>query len=84
VVTNSHISEDECSKIGTYRAMGATLDENDAYVAEACEAIGFQNWVSIRNVSDLPCSTNKNQYDTYGFCSSINGAYAVWAFVMGH
>jgi hypothetical protein len=84
VVTNSHISEDECSKIGTYRTMGATLDENDAYVAEACEAIGFQNWVSIRNVSDLPCSTNENQYDTYGLCSSINGAYAVWAFVMGH
>jgi hypothetical protein len=84
VVTNSRMRRDECSQIDTYRKMGATLDENDAYVAEACEAIGFQDWVSIRNVSDLPCSTNGSQYDTYGFCSSINGAYAIWAFVMGH
>ena len=84
VVTNSRISDDECGKIRLYRTLGATLDENDAYVAEAFKAVGFNNWASIRNVSDLPCSPNKEQYDEYGFCSSINGAYAVWAFVMGH
>ena len=84
VMTNSRISEDECGKIRTYRTYGATLDENDAYVAEAFKAVGFGNWVSIRNVSDLPCSPNTEQYDDFGFCSSLNGAYAVWAFVMGH
>jgi hypothetical protein len=84
VVTNSKISESECSKISTYRTLGATLDENDAYVAETCKSIGFQNWISIRNISDLPCSPNKDQYTTYDLCSSINGAYAVWAFVMSH
>jgi len=82
VVTNSRITDDECGRIATYRTLGGTLDENDAYVAEACEAVAFSNWVSIRNVSDLPCSTNDNQYDEYGFCSSINGAYAVWAFII--
>jgi len=82
VVSNSRISDDECKKIATYRTMGATLDENDAYVAEACKAIGFQNWISIRNISDLPCSNSDFQYDTFQFCSSINGA--VWAFIMGH
>jgi nucleoside phosphorylase len=85
VVTNSSISTDEFTKLATYRTMGATLDENDAYVAQACKAIGFQNWVSIRNVSDLPSPTNNDaQYDAFQFCSSINGAYAVWAFLMGH
>ena len=84
VVSNSRISDAECTRIATYRTMGATLDENDAYVAEACKAVKFPNWVSIRNVSDLPCSKNTKQYDVYQFCSSINGAYAVWAFVMGH
>jgi hypothetical protein len=84
VVTNSRISDSECTRIGTYRTMGATLDENDAYVAEACLAVQFANWISIRNVSDLPCSSNKDQYDIYQLCSSINGAYAIWAFAMGH
>jgi hypothetical protein len=83
VVTDTRINQ-ECANIKTYRTMGASLDENDAFVAEACQAVGFQNWISIRNISDLPCSPNTNQYDTFGYCSSINGAYAVWAFVMGH
>jgi hypothetical protein len=85
VVTNSRISDDECGRINTYRTLGATLDENDAYVAASLKAVDFQNWVSIRNVSDLPCApSSDNQYDNFGFCSSINGAYAVWSFVMGH
>jgi hypothetical protein len=84
VVTNERISDDECGRIATYRTLGATLDENDAYVAEAFEAVTFANWASIRNISDLPCSGNANQYDDFGLCSSINGAYALWAFVMGH
>jgi hypothetical protein len=84
IVTDERDSSLECTRIGDYRKLGATVDENDAYVADACQAIGFQNWVSIRNVSDLPCSSNGNQYKEYGFCSSINGACAVWAFVMGH
>jgi nucleoside phosphorylase len=85
VVTNERLSDDEYGKIAYYRTIGATLDENDAYVAEAFQAVGFANWVSIRNVSDLPSPNNNDaQYDTFGFCSSINGAYAVWAFVMGH
>ncbi|HTR43098.1 MAG TPA: hypothetical protein VMH87_15905 [Pseudomonadales bacterium] len=87
VVTNSHITNDhideESKNLDQYRKMGATLDENDAFVAEACQAIGFKNWVSIRNVSDLPTGP-KDQYTTFGFCSSLNGAYAVWAFLMGH
>ncbi len=85
VVTNSRLSDDEFGRISFYRTIGATLDENDAYVAEAFEAVEFTNWVSIRNVSDLPSPNNNDaQYDTFGFCSSLNGAYAVWAFVMGH
>ncbi|HUA01845.1 MAG TPA: hypothetical protein VMB02_16030 [Candidatus Aquilonibacter sp.] len=85
VVTNSRISDDEYGKIAQYRQIGATLDENDAYVAEAFEAVGFKNWASIRNISDLPSPTNNDaQYDTFCFCSSLSGAYALWAFVMGH
>jgi hypothetical protein len=85
VVTNSRISDDEYGRIDFYRTVGATLDENDAYVAEAFKAVGFANWVSIRNISDLPSPVNNDaQYDTYGYCSSLNGAYAAWAFVMGH
>jgi hypothetical protein len=85
VVTNSRISDDEFGRISFYRTIGATLDENDAYVAEAFEAVQFTNWASIRNISDLPSPTNNDdQYETFGFCSSLNGAYAVWAFVMGH
>jgi len=85
VVTNSRITDDECGRISTYRTLGATLDENDAYVASALKAVGFQNWVSIRNVSDLPCaSSSDDQYDRFGQCSSIAGAYAIWAFIMGH
>jgi hypothetical protein len=85
VVTNSRISDDECGKIATYRTLGATLDENDAYVASALQAVGFTDWVSIRNVSDLPCApSSDDQYDRFGYCSSICGAYAVWAFIMGH
>jgi len=83
VVTNSRISDDECGKIDTYRTLGATLDENDAYVASALKAVGFTNWVSIRNVSDLPCAASSDdQYDRFGYCSSICGAYAIWAFIM--
>lgn len=87
VVSNREISSDEYNKIDTYRTLGATLDENDAYVAQAFESAGFQNWVSIRNVSDLPgplLPGEEDPYDVFGPCSSINGAYAVWAFVMGH
>ena len=73
----------ELGKIATYRTLGGTLDENDAYVAEALEAVGFSNWASIRNVSDLPGALD-DQYDQFGTCSSIYGAYALWAFVMGH
>jgi nucleoside phosphorylase len=82
VVTDTRINQ-ECSDVKTYRTMGATLDENDAFVAEACQAVGFANWISIRNVSDLPCGPT-GQYDKFQYCSSINGAYAVWAFIMGH
>ena len=72
VVTNSRISDDECGRISTYRTLGATLDENDAYVASALKAVGFNNWVSIRNVSDLPCApSSDDQYDRFGQCSSI-------------
>jgi hypothetical protein len=85
VVTNSRISDDECGRISIYRTLGATLDENDAYVASALKAVGFNNWVSIRNVSDLPCAeSSDDQYDRFGQCSSICGAYAIWAFIMGH
>lgn len=84
VVTNSRITDDECGRIATYRTMGATLDENDAYVAQACANVGFNSWVSIRNISDLPCSSSDDQYDEFGYCSSLNGAYGVWAFLMGH
>jgi hypothetical protein len=85
VVTNSRITDDECGRISTYRTLGATLDENDAYVASALKAVGFNNWISIRNVSDLPCaSSSDDQYDRFGQCSSICGAYGVWAFIMGH
>lgn len=85
VVTNSRISDDECGRISTYRTLGATLDENDAYVASALKAVSFNNWISIRNVSDLPCApSSDDQYDRFGQCSSICGAYAIWAFVMGH
>ena len=85
VVTNSRISDNECGRINIYRTLGATLDENDAYVAASLKAVDFLNWVSIRNVSDLPCApSSDDQYDAFGLCSSINGAYAVWAFVMGH
>lgn len=85
VVTNERLSDDEYGKISSYRKIGATLDENDAYVAEAFEAVQFSNWVSIRNVSDLPSPVNNDdQYETFGLCSSLNGAYAAWAFVMGH
>jgi len=85
VVTNSRISDDECGKIATYRTLGATLDENDAYVASALKAVTFSNWVSIRNVSDLPCAASSDdQYDRFGYCSSICRAYAIWAFIMRH
>jgi hypothetical protein len=85
VVTNSRISDDEYGKRAQYQKIGATLDENDAYVAEALEAVEFSNWVSIRNISDLPSAQNNDpQYDEYQFCSSLNGAYACWGFVMGH
>jgi kumamolisin len=84
VVTNSRITDDECGRISTYRTLGACLDENDAYVASALKAVGFNNWVSIRNVSDLPCApSSDDQYDHFGQCSSICGAYAIWAFIMG-
>jgi hypothetical protein len=84
VVTNSRISDDECGRIATYRTLGATLDENDAYVASALKAVSFTNWVSIRNVSDLPCAASSDdQYDRFGYCSSICGAYGIWAFIMG-
>lgn len=85
VVTNSRISDDECGRIAMYRTLGATLDENDAYVASALKAVSFTNWVSIRNVSDLPCAASSDdQYDRFGYCSSICGAYAIWAFIMSH
>lgn len=85
VVTNSRISDDECGRIAKYRTLGATLDENDAYVASALKAVAFTNWVSIRNVSDLPCAASSDdQYDRFGYCSSISGAYAIWAFIMSH
>jgi hypothetical protein len=85
VVTNSRITDDECGRLAAYRKLGATLDENDAYVASALKAVSFANWVSIRNVSDLPCAASSDdQYDRFGYCSSICGAYAIWAFVMGH
>jgi nucleoside phosphorylase len=85
VVTNSRISDDEYGRLAFYRTQGATFDENDAYVAEALKSVNLENWVSIRNISDLPSPVNNDaQYDNFGPCSSINGAYACWAFVMGH
>jgi hypothetical protein len=88
VVTNTHINnnhiDEEKANLAKYKTMGASLDENDSFVALACKAVNFKNWVSIRNISDLPRSSNADQYTTYQFCSSINGAYAVWAFIMGH
>jgi hypothetical protein len=85
VVTNSRIGDDEYGRIAFYRTIGATLDENDAYVAKAFGAVEFVDGVSMRNVSDLPSPVNNDdQYETFGFCSSLAGAYAIWAFVMGH
>jgi hypothetical protein len=81
-MSNGHSTEG--SYLTKYRSMGSTLEENDAFLAQAWDQINFKNWVSIRNVSDLPNTTNKEQYTQFGFCSSINGAYAVWAFIMGH
>jgi nucleoside phosphorylase len=88
VVTNTHIEnnhiDEEKANLATYKIMGALLDENDAFIAQACKAVNYDNWVSIRDISDLPRSNNANQYTTYQFCSSINGDYAVWAYIMGH
>ncbi|HCW06927.1 MAG TPA: hypothetical protein DGG95_06140 [Cytophagales bacterium] len=88
VVTNSHIGNghinEEKQNLATYKKMGASLDENDTYIAETCKDINFKHWVSIRNVSDVPRSDNTEQYTEYQLCSSINGAYAVWAYIMGH
>lgn len=81
-MSNGHSTED--SYLTQYRTMGSTLEENDAFLAQAWDQIGFNNWVSIRNVSDLPNTTNKEQFSQFGVCSSMNGAYAVWAFIMGH
>jgi len=54
-------------------------------VSAALKAVGFTEWISIRNVSDLPCApSSDDQYDRFQLCSSISGAYAVWAFLMGH
>jgi hypothetical protein len=53
-------------------------------VASALKSVSFSKWVSIRNVSDLPSPSNSDdQYDRFGQCSSICGAYAIWAFIMG-
>lgn len=81
-MSNGHTSEG--LDINKYRTMGSMLEENDSFLAQAWNQIGFENWVSIRNVSDLPTTKNAEQYTQFGYCSSINGAYAVWAFIMGH
>lgn len=81
-MSNGHSSEG--TDITKYRTMGSVLEENDAFLAQAWSQIGFTNWVSIRNISDLPNTTNKEQYQQFGYCSSLNGAYAIWAFIMGH
>jgi hypothetical protein len=82
VISNSKISTDEHDKRSYYQTLGAMFDENDAFVADACNEIGFSNWVSIRNVSDLPGQLT--QYDQFGYCSSLDGAYAIWAYIEGH
>ena len=42
VVTNSHIAnnhiDEEKANLDKYKTMGASLDENDAYVAQACKS----------------------------------------------
>jgi nucleoside phosphorylase len=81
-MSNGHSTEG--TYLTQYRTMGSSLEENDAFLAQAWSQIGFTNWVSIRNVSDLPNTTNQEQYTQFGYCSSINGAYAIWAFIMGH
>ena len=81
-MANGHSTED--SYLAQYRTMGSCLEENDAFLAEAWNQIGFKNWVSIRNVSDLPNTTNPEQFSQFGLCSSLNGAYAIWAINMGH
>jgi nucleoside phosphorylase len=67
-----------------YKTMGAVFDNNDAFVAEACENAGYHNWVSIRNISDLPGVGSDATYDKYQDCSSIIGALAACAFIVGH
>jgi hypothetical protein len=81
-MSNGHSTEG--SYLAKYRIMGSALEENDSFLAEAWDQIGFTSWVSIRNVSDLPNTSNKEQFAQYRYCSSINGAYAIWAFIMGH
>ena len=88
VITNSSFL-DEYKDLDLYREFGAALDENDVFVAQAFEEIKYRSWVSIRNISDLPYpredqKKGNDQYDSYGLWSSINGAFAVWGFIMGH
>ena len=67
-----------------YISLGATFDNNDAFVAEVCESVGYHNWVSIRNISDLPGAGSDSTYDQYQDCSSMIGGLAVYAFITGH
>ncbi|MBS1523819.1 MAG: hypothetical protein JST50_22635 [Bacteroidetes bacterium] len=67
-----------------YASMGATFDNNDAFVAEACKSAGYTNWVSIRNISDVPGAGSDSTYDKYQDCSSIIGGLAIYAFIAGH
>lgn len=64
---------------------GATLDKNDAHLDVALKVMRLCNRDSIRNESALPYgSSSDDQYDRFGYCSSIAGAYAIWEFTMGH
>lgn len=88
VITNISFT-DEYKDLDTYRQFGAALEENDSFVVQACQTAGFNSWAVVRNISDLPQPTedqsqSDDQYDIYGLCSSLNGAFGVWAFIMGH
>jgi nucleoside phosphorylase len=69
-----------------YDTLGATFDNNDAFVAQACSAAKFDNWVSIRNISDMqtdPASVG-DTYTRYQYCTTVIGVLAAYAFIVGH
>ena len=85
VITDVSFSDEKNNIVNkNYAAFGATFDNNDAFVAEACAAAQYNSWVSIRNVSDLPGAGSDSTYDKYQDCSAIIGALAVYAFIVGH